>query len=240
MNELTLQSLENLPKVAGEYEIIVPKTMEETLKAQKNLLQIAKERTSFVSDFKPYKQKVDEFKKQLLDYEKEQVQKVEYYEKIQEGEIKKFKTEILLAQRFVQDTDLKIRTQIENLKRKGQELLLSIEKWNAQVELEIVQNSKEPISEKIDIIELKIEEVKEIEKTVIPEIEVKPIENFVLKKHQVKTKMIYSVQDEKAFIEWALVHARDLLKIEIVKSKFNALSEEQKKQIPGVVGREEV
>ena len=95
MNELTLQSLENLPKVAGEYEIIVPKTMEETLKAQKNLLQIAKERTSFVSDFKPYKQKVDEFKKQLLDYEKEQVQKVEYYEKIQEGEIKKFKnTEI--------------------------------------------------------------------------------------------------------------------------------------------------
>lgn len=240
MNELIMQSMENLPKVAGGYEIIFPKTMEETLKAQKNLLQITKERTNFISDFKPYKQKVDELKKQLLDYEKEQVQKVEYYEKTQEGEIKKFKTEILLAQRFVQDTDLKIRTQIEYAKRKAQELLLSIEKWSSKIDLEIAENSKAPVSEKIDIIEEKKKEISEIEKTVIPEIEVKPIENFVLKKHQVKTKMVYTVQDEKAFIEWALVHARDLLKIEIVKSKFNALSEEQKKQIPGVVGREEV
>ena len=235
-------SITNPPKIkVPAVDVMVPTTMAEVKIAEKNLAIFSKARTSFVNEFKPFKQQVDEIKARLLSFEKEQVAIISEIEAKQDKAITDFKTQILRDQRAVIALDAEVRGKLSKTITDLKNLLVKITAWEAQVNVKILEKENIPLAEKIDDIEEAKEIAKEIAGTVIPEVEIKPMTSFGKKKDFIKTNLVYEIENEEKVIEWAMANGfKNLLKVEIKKGEFNKLPKDVKKSIPGVVEKEEV
>lgn len=226
--ELSIKDLKPQEIVIPEINVIVitdKSGLEKMQEAKKNLVKI---RTDYTKNFSPVKQAIDGLKKQALDYEKEQIKKIEAIETEVEKSISAWNQEQYRIQQ-----ELKRKAE-EEARKKAEEIrqieLAKQEEIRKQKEAELAELAKKPIAETID----KIEEIKsQIESApIIPEIEIQP-EKVVLKKDEIKAEEIFLIENESAFIEWAILNNRSLIKIEIRTAetkKWLSKKENQDKQ----------
>ena len=86
--------------------------------------------------------------------------------------------------------------------------------------LEAIKNSNASLADRSSEAVRIVEEINHLESVVVPEVEIVP-EKVVLKKDEISVKKVFSISDEKSFIEWALKNDLSLLQISISKSAFN-------------------
>lgn len=208
--ELTIKDFKPQEIIIPEIQIIKIEDKNGLALMQDAKKTLVKTRTEYARNFAPVKQAIDALKKQSLDFEKDQLAKIDSIEKAVEKSIADWNAEQYRIQQ-----ELKRQAE-EEAKRKAEEIrqieLAKQAEILKQKEAELAELAKKPLAETID----KIEQIKtEIESApIIPTVEIQP-EKVILKKDEIKAEEIFTISNETAFIEWALQNDRSLLKIEI-------------------------
>lgn len=214
------QAIESELTLKDEYTFVSVTNEAQLLEAEAEIKKAKADQKLVVSKIKPLKEAIDNFKAKFLSKEKIETAKVEKFVSLQEAEIKKFKAQKLEEQRKAkEEAERKAKEEAERI-RKEQEAKLEEERKAKQAELEALKTSEGTAEEKLKKAFELTDKINDLGTVVIPEIEVKA-EKVVLKKDEVKTKKIFSISNEAAFIEWAIQNNRKLLEISISKSAFN-------------------
>jgi len=224
------QAIESELTLKAEYTFVSVTNEAQLLEAEAEIKKAKADQKLVVSKIKPLKEAIDNFKAKFLSKEKIETAKVEKFVSLQEAEIKKFKAQKLEEQRKAkEEADRKAKEESERI-RKEQEAKLEEERKAKQAELEALKTSEGTAEEKLEKAFELTDKINDLGTVVIPEIEVKA-EKVVLKKDEVKTKKIFFITDEKAFIEWALQNDRSMLRIDVSISAFSSWVKDEKNQL---------
>ncbi|ATN94982.1 hypothetical protein [Leptospira phage LE3] len=202
------------------YAFVEIKSDTDLLTAENLVKQVKKDKTSFLNKVKPFKQAVDDFKAKFLTREKQGEKSFNDFISKQDKEIEKYKQAKLEEQREAKRKADEEAKRISDELKKQEEDRISKEKADAEKQLEEVKSEDISEEEKVEKIFELNEKILDLESVIVPQVEIKP-EKVVLKKDEIKTKKIFSIKDEKAFIEWAIQNNRELVTIQISKSAFN-------------------
>lgn len=229
--ELTITPTWKFVSVSNESELA---------EAEKQIDLANSHKKGLLNKIKPLKQAIDDFKGKFLSKEKIESAKVESFVSLQDAEIKKYKARKLEEQKKLkEEADRKAREEAERI-RKEQEAKLQEERKAKQAELDALKMAEGTAKDKLEKAFELTDKINDLNTIVIPEIQIAP-EKVVLKKDEVKTKKVFFITDEKAFIEWALQNDRTILKIEISTSAFNSWVKEEKNQLNEYISfREEI
>jgi len=240
IEEIIKQELEKTEYSIELTESVLPVNSKEEMVKAEGLVKVVKSRKNLFTAFiKPFKSKIDGLKNIILDKEKSEIARIDSFINEQEKIIDGYKTVVLAEQRKLKAEAERLANEKAEAERLERVKAAEAEKARLEKELEEIAKNK-PLAEVIDEIEIKKAEIASVKETVIPEIVIEP-EKVILKKDEIKTKIIYSISDEKAYINWAIKNSRtDLLEIKVSKSGFNALSKtEEIKNLP-FISKEEV
>ena len=213
----------------NDFEFVEVKSDEDLLKAEEQVKTAKKEKKSFQDKVKPFKQAIDEFKEKFISREKQGTKDIDSFITKQDKEIEKYKQQKLEEQREAKRKADEEAKRIADQLKKEEEDRIEKEKADSEKALEEIQNAEIPEEEKVEKIFELNERILDLQNVVVPSYEIKP-EKVVLKKDEVKTKKVFSIKDEKDFIEWAILFNRELLKIEISKSAFNEWVKKEENQ----------
>ena len=224
------QRIESDLTINADYNFVSVSNDEELAKAEEEIKQAKSDQKNLVNKIKPLKQAIDDFKAKFLSKEKIESAKVETFGKTQETEISKYKTAKLEEQRKAKaEAERKAKEEADRIRRE-EETRVEEERKRKQAELEALKTSEGTAEDKLEKAFALTDKIQSLENVVVPEVEIKP-EKVVLKKDEVKTKKVFSIIDEPAFIEWALQNDRSVLQISISKSAFNEWVKQDKNQL---------
>lgn len=237
MNQIKLIESE-LPQIQiPEQKFPKIATVQELMESEKYLKTLVTARVKFVDDFKPVKSEIDKIKSQAIEYEKLQIKPVTE----EEDRIKKiqssFKSEIAELQNGIKRIQSEYKNQIDKVVYQVKDVFRLIDKYSAYLEREAIQNTPAPASEKAEKLDILEKSVTVTVENVIPT-QIRPEEKVFLKKDEIKGKEVFSIKDEQAFIEWAILNDRSLLKIEIKKADVKKFLSVKKNQSLSFVKKE--
>jgi hypothetical protein len=229
----------NLPTIL---ELVDVKTVQNLKEGELVVKNYKGAQNTFVKEFKPLKQMVDDYKKKLLDHEKKEIALADPIINEQEKRNSDFKKSVLILQREIESLYNSYKQNISSIVSQVKTKSLQVERYCAEIEKKFIESQSIPVAEKIDAIEEKkveIGKIEEIQNTFVPEIVSEEKLQFGKKKDQIKVKTKFTIQDENLVKDWLLQNHIQALRIEINLNEFNKLSPEIKESIPGV-GSEEI
>jgi hypothetical protein len=214
------QAIESSLTIEANYSLVVVIDENSFQSAEAEIKKAQADKKNLLTKIKPLKQAIDDFKGKFLSKEKVESSKVDDFVRLQDAEITKYKKIKLEEQRRAkEEAERKAKEEAERI-RKEQEEKLAQEKLQKEKELEAIKNSNASLTDRSSEAVRIVEEINHLESVVVPEVEIVP-EKVVLKKDEISVKKVFSISDEKSFIEWALKNDLSLLQISISKSAFN-------------------
>ena len=186
------------------------------------------------------KKNIDDFKKKFLDKEKIEEKKIMDFVGLQEKEIESYKRKKKEEQDKLRAEADRIAKEKADKIKKDEEDRIAKEKAEKEKEIQSLKESDLPAPEKLEKVLSLQSEVSNMGSIIVPEIEVKA-EKVILKKDEIKTRKVFSVSDESAFIEFAIKQNRKLIQISISKSAFNEwIKSEENQDHPFLTFTEEI
>lgn len=226
MELLLKQPTSELPAVVLPADQVLAKisTMKELADMEKLQQELVSCRTSFVKSFKPIKEHIDAYKKQALDYEKQQISKIEQLEDKNKTNISMFKAEVAKLQSEYKTLVEKIPAMFAKLKTELDYHSKNIEKISLELDRLAIQNSKTLAYEKAEQLEQLDKSTVNVEVQNIKPHQIQPpVFAKINKKNTIVGKETRYIKDEQAAIEWCLINYRQGVKIELKLSEIKKL-----------------
>jgi len=234
------QQIESNLTLRVNYESVVVKTEEDRVKADNQIKRAKLDLKEYSEKMKGIKKAIDEFKGKFLSKEKIEEKKIMDFVSKQEEEITEFKRKKKAEQDRLKAEADRIAKEKADALQKEEEDKIAKEKANKMNQIEEIKSSHLPTPEKLSKVLSLQSEVSNLDSVVVPEIEVKA-EKVVLKKDEIKTKKVFEILDEAAFIEFAIKENRKLIQITVSKSGFNEwIKSEENQAHPFLTFKEEI